>query len=600
MTAFRVFAIIGGSLWEKEMEFGMRKRMLFLVAVLLCALGLSGAAGESALRMALCPYSFRIRLEMNTSMKTVGLYGTPGLTGRPAEQVNAESGLVLLGRVKDSWMVRHGDTVGYVERSRMKIAAEIGGTEPVSENVRASSLALPRSIIRRKEDGFIPLQGALELAEPVDYVAFILWDEWQRQTEQVWTLFPEAPVTRLEEGDWQRLMPTKDLTGGRKMLCIQGSVQGTAQVLARIPFFVDGKVMDPASLNSQCRFSPNERALQDHHPENYWRMPEKNPELTVTLPESGEAALLQLEWYAPPEKTEVTVSGPEGDTLLQETLETGFYLDSVFLPENARTVVIHPQGTNIRLSSVRVYDKDYPRDRVQVWQGMPEKLDMLLFSAHQDDEILFFSGLTPWYSHLGKSMGIVYMADCGRERYREAMEGIWFSGMRVHPVFLGYPDRGISGMEYAEKLWEGSQAEIVRQIRRSRPDVVVVQDRNGEYGHMQHRLTSLQVCRAVEYAADPSWDPASAAEYGAWEVKKLYVHLYEENRVHMDWHVPLGEYGGFTPWEVAVEAFEFHHTQQGFFKVERQGVEYDSACFGLYYSAVGPDTGKNDMFEHID
>ena len=577
----------------------MKKWVLFAAAVLLCGLWLAAAAGESALEMVLCPYSFRPKLEMKSAAKSVSLYAAPGLSGKPAE-VGADESLVLLGQVKDAWMVRCGDTVGYVEKSRMKLAAEIAGEEPVSGNVVSSSLALPCRMVRPREENYILPEGTIELAEPVDYLVIVLWDEWQQNVERIWTFFPETPVTRLDAADWSRLMPTKDLAGSRKMLCVEGVADGEVQVLARIPFFVAGKVKDPASLNSLCTFSPNEKVLQDHHPENYWRMPEKNPELTVTLPEGGEAALLQIEWFAPPEKAEVTVYGADGETLLLETLETGFYVDSVALPEKARTAVIHAYGKNIRMSSVHVYGSDYPRDRVQVWQPMPDKLDILLFSTHQDDEILFFSGLTPWYSHLGKTMGIVYMADCGRDRYREALEGIWFAGMRIHPVFLGYADRSLSGMEYAAKLWDGSQEEIVRQIRRCRPDVVVVQDRNGEYGHIQHCLTSLQVCLGVEYAADPSYDPESAAEYGAWEVKKLYVHLYEENLVHMDWHIPLEEYGGFTPWEIAVQAYEFHHSQYGFFKVERQGVEYDSSCFGLYRTAVGNDTAGNDMFEHID
>ncbi len=155
-------------------------------------------------------------------------------------------------------------------------------------------------------------------------------------------------------------------------------------------------------------------------------------------------------------------------------------------------------------------------------------------------------------------------------------------------------------MKVAANIWPGSQEAIVREIRRCKPDVVVVQDLNGEYGHTQHKLTSLQVCQGVEYAADPSYDPESAAEYGTWNVKKLYVHLYEKNQVHMNWHIPLPEYGGFTPWEIAVEAFEMHHSQYGYFRMEKQSLTYDSSCFGLYSSTVGMDRSGDDMLENIE
>ena len=34
--------------------------------------------------------------------------------------------------------------------------------------------------------------------------------------------------------------------------------------------------------------------------------------------------------------------------------------------------------------------------------------------------------------------------------------------------------------------------------------------------------------------------------------------------------------------------------------MDRDGVKSDNRIFGLYYTAVGPDEAKNDIFEHID
>ena len=473
--------------------------------------------------------------------------------------------------------------------------------DPSSGSVLSCSLKLDPTMVRPKDEGYIVLQGTAELAAPVDSVTFTVWDEWQRKTdlEAVWT--PKAPTASLDAEEWKRVMKTQGLAGGRKTLTVTGYTGGQPEVIASLPFFVAGKVPDPPNLTSLCSFSSERDRLTDAKADTYWSQTEWRRELTVTLPEDGSAVLAQIEWYSLPEKAEITFLGADGETLETQTMETGFLVDTVFLPAGARAMSVLPTGNRVRISSVRVYGEEYPRDLVQEWQPMPEKLDMLLFSAHQDDEVLFFAGLVPWYAHLEKSVGIVYMANCGRARYKEALDAMWFSGMRIHPVFLGYRDKEVSSIKVAENIWPGSQEAIVRQIRRCKPDVVVVQDLNGEYGHTQHRLTSQQVCLGVQYAADPSYDPDSAAEYGAWEVKKLYVHLYEEGRVSMDWKIPMAERGGLTPWDIAVEAFELHQSQYGYFRMERQGIEYDSSCFGLYRTTVGPDTpGANDMFEHID
>ena len=81
-------------------------------------------------------------------------------------------------------------------------------------------------------------------------------------------------------------------------------------------------------------------------------------------------------------------------------------------------------------------------------------------------------------------------------------------------------------------------------------------------------------------------------------MKKLYIHLYGENQVSMPWKVPLEALGGRTPLEVARLGYAEHASQQKYFQVE-DGGKYDNARFGLYFTAVGLDSGANDMFENI-
>ena len=45
--------------------------------------------------------------------------------------------------------------------------------------------------------------------------------------------------------------------------------------------------------------------------------------------------------------------------------------------------------------------------------------------------------------------------------------------------------------------------------------------------------------------------------------------------------------------------YDQHVSQQQFYQMQQHG-KYDNSKFGLYSTAVGYDTGKNDMFENID
>ena len=85
-----------------------------------------------------------------------------------------------------------------------------------------------------------------------------------------------------------------------------------------------------------------------------------------------------------------------------------------------------------------------------------------------------------------------------------------------------------------------------------------------------------------------------------WQIKKLYIHLYEQNPVKMDWRKPLAAFDGQTAFDVACRAFACHISQQRTdYHVEDFG-PYDNSRFGLAFSAIGEDTRKDDFFEHVE
>ncbi len=256
----------------------------------------------------------------------------------------------------------------------------------------------------------------------------------------------------------------------------------------------------------------------------------------------------------------------------------------------------------LELAELRVIGDGALPDWVQVWETV-DKADMLLLSAHPDDELLWFGGALPYYAGgRGKKVQLVYLAHGDARRKNELLDGLWTCGIRYYPVIGENKDFMSYNRSTVYDAWGGTRRVYpwyVGILRRVRPEVVLTQDFNGEYGHAAHQITAYMTVNCLEYAADPTYDAASAERYGAWQVKKMYVHLYEENQLVMDWHEPLERFGGKTSLEVAKEALWCHVSQRALtYTMEEKG-PYDCRKFGLYFSAVGPDVLKNDFFENI-
>ncbi|MBQ7848909.1 MAG: PIG-L family deacetylase, partial [Clostridia bacterium] len=274
----------------------------------------------------------------------------------------------------------------------------------------------------------------------------------------------------------------------------------------------------------------------------------------------------------------------------------------ITLPEGLSTVRITAQKGKLELCEIAVLTQgDAPR-HIQVWRDAPEKVDMMLFSTHPDDEVLWFGGLLPYYAgELKKDVLVINAVYAHYYRRQELLAALWTCGVDVYPVMLGYPNQQDS-MEEIIREWEVKNRQpkdrMVALIRQYKPDVVVLHDVDGEYGHTAHITFSWLGRQGVERAADAAEHPASAAEWGVWDVPKTYIHLYAENQLRMDWHQPLSAFGGRTGLDIAAEGFACHATQQERWKVE-DGGEWDNALFGLWRTNVGPDVQKNDLFENI-
>ena len=280
----------------------------------------------------------------------------------------------------------------------------------------------------------------------------------------------------------------------------------------------------------------------------------------------------------------------------------------------------------VRLGEIYVFGGGKTPDFVQKWSAsLDGGADILLFIAHGDDDQLFFAGLLPLYAgQLGVKVQVVYLTDhrSGMVEYirlHEMLDGLWATGVTAYPVFGTFADFRWDNLEETYLCYEPfgtTQQDLlgfaVEQIRRFQPQVVVSHDINGEYGHGMHMVCADLMIKSLPLIGDASAFPASAAAYGTWEIQKLYLHLYEENAITIDYDQPLSKFGGLTAFQVSQQlGFPCHFSQQGIdLKDWLYGVNneitkasqltlYSPCQFGLYYSAVGEDVAKNDFLENI-
>ena len=237
------------------------------------------------------------------------------------------------------------------------------------------------------------------------------------------------------------------------------------------------------------------------------------------------------------------------------------------------------------------------------WQPTVDKADFLVIAMHPDDDCLFMGNVVATYgAQRGYTGTILYLATRTRIRRTEALNGAWIMGLRNYPLMAGMPDIGVRYRETRAKefLPEDVALVLVRYLRRVRPEVVITHDDNGEYGHWQHMIVAEAMRSAAVLAAHPTYDPQSEQQYGAWQIKKLYLHLASENPIFITATEPLSAFDGRTGLAVAQEAYQCHQSQRLWYHHCDNKNECSLERFGLVFTTVGSDSGINDLFENID
>ncbi len=334
----------------------------------------------------------------------------------------------------------------------------------------------------------------------------------------------------------------------------------------------------------------------------------KNPVLSIesNTPIYG----LYLCFQTLPKEYEIQVNrGGSWETA--QTGESGFAhvfceLEGV---QSVRVVAGGEKKQTMGFNEVYVFGEGTIPDWVQRWQPAPEKADLLFVTAHPEEELLYLGGAIPYYAReQEKSVAVACFSYANTTRRSELLNGLWSMGYRNYPFIGTFKTANAKSAAAAYKNVDAKNGKdrvqewLTEIIRRCRPEAVVGPDVNGEGGNGQRMMLADACQQCFDLAADETRFAASANAYGAWQVKKLYLHLYGETgkRTAFDWTQPMERLGGRSGLELAYYAYCYHKTQDDQDKsVYGTGKTYDNGSFGLCRSTVGEDAARNDFLENI-
>lgn len=385
------------------------------------------------------------------------------------------------------------------------------------------------------------------------------------------------------------------------MLCALPALGDTATTATELPPLEARDITLDCTLNGYT-FAQHQDPMRDHNYGSFWTSYMQEGVHCLKVASSEGVGGVLVRWRTPAPLAVQVLQEGEWITVAQSEQDyAALYLEIPGLTE-FRLVNRDNPRKKLEISEITLLSEGKVPGNIQVWQEPTKQVDLMLLSAHPDDEVLWFGGLLPYYAiEREKECLVVCFAYNAYNRRLELLDSLWTCGVRDYPVFAGYIDYYTSSLLAMYQYWDrsGLYMDVAQLYREYKPQVVVAHDLQGEYGHGAHRAVSDAAQKAVALAADPGQHVASVQLFGTWEVPKVYIHLWEENALTMDWQTPLASMGGKSPQEIAREAYKCHASQQRKQWAVEDGGKYDNSRFGLFFTNVGLDVEKNDLFEHI-
>ena len=294
---------------------------------------------------------------------------------------------------------------------------------------------------------------------------------------------------------------------------------------------------EAVDLTADCSFNlsytkKSERSMIDRKSTTTWESHKAmNPWVEITAPAGVPIEGLYICFATMPDSYEIQVDNGNGWETVKEG-DTSYYNTFVSLApaQKVRIYVTAERLFQLTINEIYAFSGGEIPNWVQRWEPTVEKADILFLIAHPGDEQLYFGGAIPTYAaEQQRKVVIAYLSSGSNARRTELLNGLWAMGVRNYPIIGDFREVASNNAAKAYKtLGKAYVMEyLVDLYRRYKPEVVVTHDLKGENKNGQHMMLADAAKKAVETAMTDGEYLDSYMAFGLWQVKKLYLHLYE-------------------------------------------------------------------------
>ena len=374
------------------------------------------------------------------------------------------------------------------------------------------------------------------------------------------------------------------------------------------PFLINTE--DPYDIRSTCKFIVssninNSSKMFDGKLSTKWTSESGYQSITIEVPSNiSDLKGIYIRWDKKPPAWNLTIPSLHDNRIIVSNDNPIYYAEWIPIPEEFKkngTFLLSTYDTEncFSIQEISLYNFKIPY-YVPQWKpydGNP--VDVMVIATHPDDENIYLGPYIPLTANAGKKSVTVFMTVGNSVRRIEAQESVWSMGGTICPVLRLAKDTFTRLQKDAIQVDGWSEEElltyIVEQIRKYKPSVIATHDIDGESGHGAHILTSYIVRKAVNMSGDLTQYPNSLKQYGAWTPQKLYLHLYNENKIYFDIGAKLSAFDNLTAHQVIVRSYSRHYSQQRLcIPLQVHGSKCDMSIFGLYWT--NPDL-RNELIK---
>ena len=215
-------------------------------------------------------------------------------------------------------------------------------------------------------------------------------------------------------------------------------------------------------ITTECSFTASlvqnrvEFMLDDDYTTAWYTTIPDGAYIEVAAPAEQAMGGLYVKWNLRSSSVYIDVEqGGQWETV-QTRPEGGYAVEYIPLPPDTRRCRLRraeDDETEFRIAELRVYSPGDPPDDVQLWEPALDRCDILVVTAHADDEYLYMGGTIPYYVAQGKAVQVLYVSPATSYRYLELLDGLWFCGMRNYPFLGKFSDRFYQDLESVYSWW---------------------------------------------------------------------------------------------------------------------------------------------------